>query len=132
MLPVSVNGSADAGVARAIEAMKASASCFNMLSSTRREGRWPDLGEQTDLAAGVPEQHRLVFLEPLLPDVGNQAGHGLRGVGGIEEARLGPRGELDGFAGGIGGNAVAVADDRVVNLDRSAAGQARQVHVQQI
>ena len=52
------------------------------------------------------------------PDSRDQAGHGLRRVGGIHEQRLGPRTQLDGFFGGRRRNTVSLADELIVDLNR--------------
>ena len=88
--------------------------------------------KQPDLSPGVPEHHGLVLLELLLADVRDEAGHRFGRVGGIEKDRFGPRRQLDRFARFVGRDAVAVADEAIVDLDRGAARQLLRIHVQQI
>ena len=54
-------------------------------------------GEERHLSARVPEQYSLVLDEFLLSHVGDEGGHRLRRVGGIEKDRFGPRRDVDGF-----------------------------------
>ena len=90
------------------------------------------LRKQPNLPAGVPEQHRLPFDEPLLAHVGDEAGHRLGGVGRIQEHALGPRGELDRLARCIRRDAVALADEAIVDFDRGALGEVGEIHLEQI
>src|SRR5947208_12683689 len=63
--------------------------------------------KQPDLSPCVPEHHRLLLDEALLPHVRDEAGHRLRGIGGIEKNRFGSRRQLDRLLGRVGRDAVA-------------------------
>ena len=49
------------------------------------------------MSAGVPEEHRLIPREALLPHVGDQTGHGFGGVRRIQKDAVGARGQLERF-----------------------------------
>src|SRR6478609_5043425 len=51
-------------------------------------------GEETGLTPGMPEQHGVRGRERPRPDSGDQAGHGLGGIGVIEKESLSPQREL--------------------------------------
>ena len=69
----------------------------------------------------MPEEDRLSFLEALLPHGRDQRGHRLAGVRRIEKQRFGARGELDGLPRRGCRDAVPVADEPIVDLDRRSA-----------
>ena len=74
-------------------------------------------GEESGLPAGMPEQYPVGVRECPGADVRDQAGHGLGGVGVIDDRAFPPHGELEGFPRCRRRHAVAVTDEGVVNLD---------------
>ena len=69
-------------------------------SARRQAYQFSQVGsrEEPHLTSRVPEHDVLVFLELLLADVRDEAGHGFGRVGGIEEDRFRSRRELQRFA----------------------------------
>src|SRR3954469_14916660 len=100
------------------------ASCYLPTANCQRLTANRSLCKQSDLPAGVPEQHRASG-EFLAADPGDQAGHGFRGVGGIEEQRLPARAQFDRLGGLRRRHTVAAAHERVVDLERRAAERTR-------